>query len=252
MKNYALLLIAAATFVLTGCDKEENTAKNVELSITFKALYDGATLVKNSDYPYDTYKVQFSRFSTYLSDITLLNGTEEVKVSDIEYLDFTPDGASGDNAVDVTIKATVKEGNYTGIRMGYGVNPANNAKKPADFAAGTPLAQEVEYWGGWNSYIFSKIEGQGDSDNDGQQDIFMLFHCGSDKVYRIYTYENAFTVAGNSGLTVNFDLKNLFFADNAWYDLTAPGNQATSNNKTDVRVATILMDNFDNATSVKQ
>ena len=252
MKQYPLLLLVAAIFLSAGCKKEENqTAKNVELSITFKALYDGTKLVKNSDYNYDTYKVQFSRFSTYISDITLLNGTEEVKVSDIEYLDFTPDGAADNNAVDITIKATVKEGNYTGIRMGYGVNPVNNAKRPADFAAGTPLAQEGEYWPGWKSYIFTKIEGQGDGNNDGNQDIFMLYHCGADKSYRVYSYDKAITVAGNSALSVEFDLKNLFYGNNTWFDITIPSNQFTSNLATDTRVAGILMDNFDQATTVK-
>ena len=254
MKQYFLFLMAGMVAVLAGCEKDPgtgNTPKDVELTITFKALYDGNRLVKNTDYSYDTYKVQFSRFATYMSDITLLNGTEEVEISDIEYLDFTPDGASDNNSVDVTIKATVKEGSYTGIRMGYGVSPDKNAKKPADFGAGTPLANEAEYWPGWKSYIFTKIEGQGDENNDGNPDIFLIYHCGSDKVYREYTYNTPVTVAGNTNVNVEFDLKNMFFTNGAWFDLTVPNNQFTSNLASDTRVAAILMDNFDDASSIK-
>ena len=246
--KYLSILLLAGLFLFAGCDKD---SKEKEFTITFKAVYDGAPLVKNINYNYDTYTVQFSRFSAYMSDIRLLKGTEEVMLSEIEYLDFTPAFASNDNAVDVTIKVKAKEGDYTGIKMGYGVKQSLNAKAPADFASGHVLNKEEEYWSGWKSYIFNKIEGQGDGDGDGTPDIFLVYHCGSDKVYRDYSFDHAFTLTENANLNVEFDLKKLFVNDGVWFDLNENSNQATSNELTDTRVARFLMENFDQATTIK-
>lgn len=252
MRYIKFLFSLSALFFFAACDKHHEDGETTELTITFKALYNGQPLEKNKLYDYSTYKVEFSQFNTYLSDIKLLKGTAETLVSEIEWVNFTPDFATDNKAVDVTIKATVPSDHYTGIKMGYGVKPSLNAKRPSDFAAGHPLNKEVEFWPGWKSYIFNKIEGQGDSDNDGTPDIFMLFHCGSDKVYREYSFEQEIHVHdATSSLTVEFDLKNLFYTNNTWWDMAAPGNNATSNASTDVRVATELMDNFDKATAIK-
>lgn len=248
MKYYALLWIAAV-LTFSSCDKTEDNSK--PFTITFKAVYDGAPLVKNVDYNYDTYKVQFSRFNVFLSDIRLLKGSEEVQLSEIEYIDFTPAFAPNDNAVEVKLQVKAPEGAYTGLKMGYGVKPALNAKQPSDFATGHPLNQENEYWSGWKSYIFNKIEGQGDSDGDGTPDIFMVYHCGSDRTYREYSFDHAFTMTENANMNVEFDLKKIFITDGAWLDMTISENQATSNEVSDIRVANILMNNFDSATTIK-
>jgi hypothetical protein len=256
MKLINGILVVTAAFFFAACDKMEDPEPATrDLEITFKALYDGNRLVKNIDYPYADYKVQFSLFTSYFSDIRLLKstetGTSEVLLSEVEYIDFTPQNAANDSAVDVTIRLKAPEGDYTGIKMGYGVKPSLNAKAPADFPTGHPLNREVEFWPGWKSYIFNKIEGQGDGNNDGIPDIFLIYHCGSDKVYREYEFMQPITVGEASQLTVEFDLKNLFQVDNQWFDMTIPSNQFTSNLATDVRVATILMDNFGRATKIK-
>jgi hypothetical protein len=245
-------LFAALLLLTAGCEHEtvDPNAGTVPLTITFKAEYDGEPLAKYVDYNYDDYKVQFSRFNTFLSDVKLLKGSEAITLSEIEWVDFTPDFAPDDNAVEVKVTYNVPAGDYTGLSMGYGVNEALNAKKPNDFAAGHPLANEVEYWSGWKSYIFNKIEGQGDGDGDGQADIFLVYHCGSDKVYREYTFVQNIAANSAASVTVVFDLKNLFYVDGQWFDLRVDENQATSNNPSNVTVARILMDNFDNATQV--
>lgn len=256
MKLINGILVVAVALFFAACDKTEDPEPLVrEIDITFKALYDGNRLVKNIDYPYADYKVQFSLFTSYFSDIRLLkqtiNGTQEVLLSEVEYIDFTPQNAPNDTSIDVTIRVKAEEGTYTGIKMGYGVKPSMNSKAPADFPSGHPLNKEVEFWPGWKSYIFNKIEGQGDGNNDGIPDIFLIYHCGSDKVYREYEFQKEIQVGDATQLTVEFDLKDLFQVDNQWFDMTIPSNQFTSNLATDVRVATILMDNFGRATKIK-
>jgi hypothetical protein len=246
-------LIALFALAFAGCDKHNHggDTHNTELNITFRATYDGVPLEFYKKYDYDTYQVQFSRFNTYLSDIKLLKDNAEISVSEVAWVDFTPTGSSN-GAVEVVLKATVPGDDYTGIKMGYGVNPALNAKKPSDFAAGHPLSFEGEFWPGWKSYIFNKIEGNGDSDADGIDDVFMVFHCGSDKVYREVSFSKAISAhLATTNLVVEIDLKKLFNPDGTWWDMKLKDNQKTSELSSDVRVATYLMDNFDNATTLK-
>ncbi|MEZ4917674.1 MAG: MbnP family protein [Saprospiraceae bacterium] len=253
MKKILFFSLLITGLALSSCKdvRPVDTGADSPFTINFQAHYDGQKLEKYKDYNYDTYTVAFSRFNTYVSDITLLKGTEEIHLSDVEWVDFTPDQASDNFAVDVPLTYQVPEGEYTGIKVGFGVRPDLNAMRPSDFPAGHPLTREIEFWLGWNSYIFTKIEGTGDQNNDGMDDIFMLFHCGSDAVYRSYTFDHPFTVGTDSQMDIQLDLKDLFTINNSWFDLTVPGNQFTSNNPADVTVATILMDNIKNAVHIQ-
>lgn len=255
MKKLLLNGSLAAVLFFAGCDgtADPDLPPSSDLTVTFKALYDGQTLEKYKSYNYDTYKVHFSRFNTFLSDITLLKGNEEFKLSDIEWVDFTPDSAPNDLAVDVPIKfKNVPDGDYTGIRIGYGVSPDLNAKQPNNFSSTHPLSRENEYWLGWKSYIFNKIEGKADLDNSGVFGSSLVYHCGSDAVYRTYTFNTPIRIEQGAVATVAFDLKKLFTINGNWFDLKIPANQITSNDVGNVVVATILMDNFDFATTVIQ
>lgn len=251
MKHYALplLLLAAALFV--GCDGKENPVLPDNFTLTFKALYDGQPLEKYKNYPYGDKVVLFDKFNTFLSDITLLKGAEEVKLSDVEWVDFTPDFAPNDTAVQVSFKYAVPDGHYTGIKIGYGVRPDLNAKTPADYAVDHPLYRESEYWSGWHSYIFTKIQGKVDLDANAAPETNIFYHCGSDAVYNTATIAQGIHVAGDHALVVEFDLKKLFTFDGQLLDLTVPTNQATSHSASNIALGQKVMLNFKNATAVK-
>ncbi len=179
MKNRALLLLAASLVVLAACKDNNNPSQRNNFTLTFRALYDGQSLEKGKNYPYDSKVILFDKFNTYLSDITLLKGAEETRLSDIEWVDFTPDLAPDNKAVDVTIKFTVPDGDYTGLKIGYGVRADLNAKKPSDYPVGHPLYLENEYWNGWSSYIFTKVQGRYDLNGDNVPEANLFYHCGS-------------------------------------------------------------------------
>lgn len=255
MKNLIWLLLLGGTLFMASCGgtKDPLVGPTSDLTLTFKAQYDGQPLEKYKNYPYDTYQVNFNRFNAFFSDITLLNGTEELHLSDVEWVDFTPDLAPGNLAVEVPITLkNIPDGNYTGIRIGYGVRPDLNALQPKDFPAGSPLSRETEYWLGWKSYIFNKVEGKADTDNSGAFGTSLVFHCGSDAVYRTYTFNTPITISQGAALSAVLDLKKLFTINGSWFDLSVPDNQITSNDVGNVITATILMDNFGNATTVTQ
>jgi hypothetical protein len=249
MKNIARLLTLFSLAFLFSChEHDENTG--VDFDITFKATFDGAQLEKNKDYQFGSIPMFVEACRMYLSDITLLNGNDEIVISEIEYLDFTPT-----NAVFATPTITFKnvpEGEYTGIRLGYGVKPSLNAKRPSNFPAGHPLAIENDYWSGWNSYIFSTLDGKADPDNNGSKNLSLAYHCGSDPVYKSFEFAHTIHVhAGEAGAKVSFDMKKfLTLEDGTLYDIVT--NPATSNSVGNVTVAQALTANFGRATTIEQ
>lgn len=243
-----LLLFAAAFF--NGC-KDQDPLQHSKFTLTFRATYDDQLLEKFKTYPYGDKVVMFDRFNTFLSDITLLKGSEEVKLSDIEWVDFTPDFAPDNKAVDVTFEYNVPDGDYTGIRIGYGVEPALNAKSPSDFAPGHPLYLENEYWLGWKSYIFTKIQGEVDLDGDGATETNIFYHCGADTVYNSATFPRDIPVAGDVSLRVEFDLKKMFTFDGQLLDLSIQSNQITSHDPSNIALGYKMMHNFKNGTVLK-
>lgn len=248
MKKIILLLALFAFF--TSCGEDGTDETGVNFDITFKATFDGVQFEKNKDYQLGAIPLFFEAYRMYLSDITLLNGNEETLISEVEYLDFTP--ANATFATPTITFRNVPEGAYTGIRIGYGVKPSLNAKTPADFPAGHPLAVEADYWSAWDSYIFSVLDGKADPENDGSKNLSLAYHCGSDAVYKTFEFQAPIHVhQGEQGARVTFDVKQLFtLADGSLYDIVA--HPATSNSASDVTVAQALTANFGRATTIEQ
>lgn len=254
MKYLSIFLFLSIVFVgLPGCkDKEETTGVNFDA--TFKATYDGNQFEVNKDYVYGAFPVSFLRYRLYLCDITLLkNDGTETRLSEVEYLDFTPD--SNPSNVSVTPKITfanVPAGSYDGIRMGFGVRPDLNAKQPADYPNGTPLNIETDYWAGWKSYIFMVLDGKADPDNDGTKNLAFSYHCGSDPVYQTFTFTQHIHVEeGHAGINVEFDVRKLLTNDDSsMYDIVT--NPNTSNSVNDTRVAKEIVGHYGKATTIKQ
>ena len=254
MKNN--LLLSGMLFLVlafSACKDKEPVETGVDFDITFNASYDGNQLEKNKGYMLGSTPIAFQRFRLYLSDITLLNGTEEVRISEIEYLDFTPDaGASNLSVSPKIVFKNVPEGMYDGIRIGYGVKPAFNAKQPSDFPSGSPLAVETDYWLGWKSYIFMVLDGKADPESDGSFNFGLSYHCGSDPVYTTFTFNQHIHVEkDHTGLNVTFDVRQLMMNnDGTEYDIMA--NPYTSSDADDTRVAEDVMSHFDRATTIVQ
>jgi hypothetical protein len=254
MKKYLLLLLLPLFALLSGCDSHKhNEGPTADFDVTFKATYEGQQLSKNTDYNYGAFPLLFVRYRLYLSDITLLKAGEEVRLSEVEYLDFTPESAPSDlSATPKKTYSKVPEGEYDGIRIGYGVKADLNKKRPSDFPVGHPLYDETDYWSGWKSYIFSVLDGKADPDDNGSKDLNFSYHCGADGVYKTFTFSQPIHVhQGQEGLTIEFDLKKvLTMSDGSLYNIV--DNSATSNDASNLTVALALMSNYGNATNIKQ
>lgn len=257
----ALFLFALLALVAVGCDKDDDTkpATSSNLSVTFKATFDGVQLEKQKDFMYGSYPVRFERYTQYISDLVLVKSDgSEVKLSEVEFLEFFPDFNSGN--LSVTPKYTYSQipiGDYTGLKIGVGVRTDLNAKKPSDFPAGSPLALENEYWLSWKSYIFSKIEAKAEVDGTGNDyETFLNYHSGSAvnrDIYKAFSFTVPFSVTGPTDeMTIELDMKKLFTDSNGkLLDLNVPENQYTGTTPNDLGVAEFLRDNWPNVVSVK-
>ena len=249
---HKILFLAAflALFTVLSCGDQGAEDTGVNFDISFQATYDGAQLEKDKEYQLGNTPLFFESSRLYLSDITLLKGDQRFLISEIEYLDFTPTNASFATPK-ITFK-NVPEGEYTGIRLGYGVKPILNARTPSNFPAGHPLSVEIDYWSGWDSYIFSVLDGKADSNNDGVKNLSFSYHCGSDAVYKNFEFSYPISVKdGEPGAKISFDMKTFLTNDDgSFYDILA--NPVTSNSPNNVVVAQALSGHWLRATTVSQ
>jgi hypothetical protein len=261
MKNLSALLFLAISLFFASCDKKTSGGDPIQptstVKLAFNATFDGQPLKKNTDYLFGTYPVQFSRFTLFVSNITLLKGTEETKLSEAEFLAFFPENSSNNLSITPTFSyPKVISDDYTGIRIDFGMAPALNAKKPADFAATHALSNENEYWSGWKSYIFSKIEANAELVADTTNyESFLSYHCGSVTTFDVsssFSFSQTIAITGSEKtLNVELDLKKLFTFGAKMLDITETINQETGAQPSDLTLAKKIMDNWKNATIIK-
>lgn len=247
MKNYWLLSLLLL-LVVSACKKDDvDEPAKPEFNVNFRATYDGQPIEKFKTYDYGGFKVRWTRFNLYLSDVILLKGSEEVKVADILFLNFTPDDATSNQTPTLVLTTDqVPAGDYTGIRLGFGVRPDLNAKKPSDYSPEHPLYLESEFWPGWQSYIFSKVEGGADPGNDGAFELDLVYHTGGNQCYKSFDFQHVFSVDDKGGTAnIDLDLKKLFTFDGQLFDVVA--TPSSSHGSSGVALMEQLQDNYDNA-----
>jgi hypothetical protein len=244
MKKHGYFLTLLFLLSFFGCEKDK---EKVNFTITFRALYDGQPLERYKTYPYGNRTINFSRFSTYLSNIEAVNSDGAEEVSEIEYVEFTNDTVK-QSVIKRTFSAPA--GDYSALRMGFGVAPGLNKKRPSDFDTKHPLYLENEYWIGWKSYIFTKIEGNYDANGDGTPETALTYHCGDDQVFFTADILSNFTVDANGNITVDFDLKKAFTFEGQLLDLEVTANRNTSHSASNLTLGKKMIQNLDEATSV--
>jgi hypothetical protein len=253
-----LLFFLSIAFFIAACGDhpvENPAADSQTINIKFEALYNGEQAVKYKQYDFgaNNYPLSITRFRTFISDMYLYKGTTKVPFAEILDVDFFPDDAPTSLSLTPSFALKVAAGQYDGIGFSIGVRPDLNAKKPTDFAVGHPLRNEIEYWSGWKSFIFSKLEATGDADKNGDDDHWMQYHTGADPVYVNVEVAQPITITlqNQANFTVSFDIKKMLTqADGTYYDLV--NNPATSSSLSDLVVSQYIANSFKRATDVTQ
>lgn len=214
---------------LTACQDDDDgrmALEDVELTMDFRAEYGDQPLdIQQAVYSYPTGEdTRISLFQYFVSDLELLpaDGSEPVKLADIDVMKWENPG----DAPVITRTYTVPAGEYTGMRFGLGVSPDLNAQDPSNFAVDFVL-NENEFWGPQTRYVFAKIEGRADLDDDGTFDAGVSVHMGADSLYTVVNFLQPFTLDGdgNNRLTLTADVLEAFAANGRVYDIGVPENR---------------------------
>ena len=218
-KNYLIpALILSFAFIWSSCEDDDLGVDNAgDIQVTFKAEYDGQPLVQNTDYDYDGVAIKINEFNLFISEMSLIvgdNNPGELELSEVQFVDLAFPTEAEARAGTTLTGMTVETGNYSGLRFGVGVTSDKNGD--FTFNGNHPLNQKTHQWTAWNSYIFSKLEGQVDTDADGETDANFALHTGRDDAYTVLSLDKTFDVANESvqNLTVTFDIKTLFKTEN--------------------------------------
>lgn len=243
MKKLLLLLSFALMAVLIiGCDDDGPQPTTTTLTLNFDARFGAEEFIAFKYYPYENGdSIYINTLHFYVSDIVLLNGNEETVIKDITTLSFEDNLEVGSDVEQIIIE-DVPEGNYTGIRIGIGVDSVLNHTLPADYEAGHPLANASEYWDWRETYIFGKFEGR-HKDANGVE-TFYTYHPGTDPYFHTNTYNTTINLAGGVAQDLNFsiDFGNLFNQGAGKLDI--PNNSVSHTGQDDAWIAELVMENL--------
>ena len=223
MKGFftTVLAILFLSLLLTSCDdnvEESNVDLNIQLN------YDGLPLYTGLEVDYALgYQVFFTKYSFYLSDITLTSTEGEYLLSSVEFVDLLAgktDAESAEGGTSLTY-AKVPTREYTGLKMNIGVPTSVNATAPNTYDIESPLANTGEYWEGWSSYIFHKIEGRIDDPNGTEAfETALAIHIGSDAAFRSFSINTPISLdKENETIKMSIDLAKAFEVDGGTFDL---------------------------------
>jgi len=201
--------------------------------------------VDEKTYTYNGNPIRFSKINFYLSDLTL-GGRE---IIDVTFVDLTETHTSEEAAQTGSVLnfSKIPVGAYNSLELGIGVSADLNRTKPSEYATSHPLGTDnsAEYWEAWNSYIFVKIEGQYDSDNDGfdADDVAFAYHVGQDEFYKKLSnkldLELNIVADEQTDIELRLNIKELFTTSNG--DLLDLAAHDPNNQSEEMR---LIMDNF--------
>ena len=221
MKNILSLLFLSGLLLAASCGKE--TAPPIDtaaINLSFRATYAGEPMVLNQqNYDYEGNAVRFSKINFYLANLVAVNDDGETELSEIQFIDLSLTHNTPADAAEGTVIrfSRVPVGTYKFLRFGIGVPADLNKTIPSDYSTSHPLGADNsgEYWEAWNSYIFTKIEGQYDKDGNGifdGNDISFAYHTGMDRIYKEIELDNILNLNAGETTNLNFelDIRRLF------------------------------------------
>ncbi len=234
-------MATAVLLLLAGCDSSVVGGGQTDLTLNLKPEVNGSALSTNSNTNYDVNgaTISFTSARMYLSEITLLqNETTTVTTQD------EPLTVPAKNDDDEDISHTVLDkivlvkqdaginlydlgswpsGEYEGIRFKVGIAGVNNRIDPSQVPATHPLAKQTDRNNHWNwnaGYLFLRIDGKVDTDDDGVPDDDWAVHLGTGQFLREITLMQSFTLNDDTPATLDISIDYGAFLKDV--DLTDP------------------------------
>lgn len=220
--------------------KEEFTpagSSKVEFTIT-----DGSKEIKlNEQSKISTgYDFTLSMFKAYVSNLTLYKeDSTEVLLQDVALLNFGDDNAN-------SLSVTIPNGNYTSLRIGYGLTPEQNDADPFSFDESHPLSNTQSMQWPMIKYRFVKLEGYAVSQSTSD-DYLVSIHPGTDPLYQVVNYTlNDLNVQDgyNNTLHISIDINDLFDGPSGVIDFATDNANQVHMTADDSHIGKIFMENM--------
>lgn len=244
MMKYFLLIVLF--FVFFGCTKQTDSSASVSgsdktLNIQVIPSYNNAPLLMYKNYVYNGKTIQFTKFSFICSRFC-----DDVKTNcDNRQLKFDFSATDSTSALKgITNSISISNTNIQNLVIGFGVDANANALIPAKQLQSSPLANGLNYWDAWDSFIFLRIQGMYDKDGDGILETPFGFDTGGNEIYSEKTYALNNYIPNPNATSVNL----LFSIDLVSVLNTTDFNVITQTSKAvDIPVMNVLMTNLKNA-----
>jgi hypothetical protein len=204
--------------LLISCGEDEL----IDTSVRVKMNYNGTPLVMFEEMQYpDGRTMFFTRISFYIENLQISSSSgNKYSLLDREYIDLTVDHGTSSSALKGSEIGSIELPSDTySVNFDIGVNPIDNAKTPVDFTSDNVLSRTSEYWSGWTSYIFARVEGKIDLNGDGVLEEGFSLHMGGDDAFRSIECSNKTVDGENNEIVIEMELKNLFGSDINIYDI---------------------------------
>lgn len=251
-----LLWILIIPFLMTACDPNEIDPTKGTIQLNMLGSYGDDPFVLNNYYEYDSgMKISYATLLFYMSNIRLVNDVdEEITLSEINFVNFKDNHSVAGTTGEGILEVNIKSGNYKAIRFGVGVPADINATNPSDYSRESPLSRSEMFWSWRGSYIFSMVECNLDTlDNGGNptNDMFLTYHSGADAMYQSVEIPIDFTVTATETQTLQLELdaRKIFITDSV-FDVKM--NSESHTNTDDFDIATTIIENLANAITVDE
>lgn len=222
MRLFFLFALISIVFISCGDDANETA----DVTLNFKLVNGGESIAAFDKFEYPLgYNLFLTKYSFFLSDIMLSNDAGDQLLLDYAWMDLMADQIDEQTANEgksITL-SDFPVGEYTQLKLNLGVDEGTNAMSPSDFSASNTLGNTGEYWAGWSSYIFHKIEGKIDEDGDGAFEKNIALHIGSDDAFRAKSESRNISISkdGDNIITFEIDLQDVMNIDGSFFDINA-------------------------------
>lgn len=209
--NRYLFLFISGLFLLS-CQPD---AKDNTISMKFNINAGTTPLVYNTTYTVNTLNLQYTNVQFYISQPVFSSGADFIRFNDSYFLG---DAAHTDNTFTV---GDLGKRTIDGIAFGFGVDSSRNTQNGSkaiqafNYATSHPLSASNNMYWSWNpGYIWMKLEGRMDSNNDGDyndaNETFSI-HTGIDAAYLFISRTFVFSMH-DAAKTIKVDMDiNQFF-----------------------------------------
>ncbi len=205
MKRFLFYGLIMSCLFVSSCSEDD-----MDVTVQFRMRYGDQPLIIGNTYSYpDGKAIQFTRVSFFISDVKAYDDAKEYDLSEVEMVNLTHSHLTAADAHEgyIVSMGSVPTNQIRGIHFALGLNENENSTVPSEYPANHPLSNSGEYWIAWNSYIFVKIEGFVDLDDDKELETSVALHLGSNEAYRMVNVEQ---ISENGNISIDLDVRKLF------------------------------------------